>query len=126
MCVVCYHHHKKQVQQQEVSFFFFIMITRGDVQRVIDAFILKESLYWWSHPIERVQTVRGNDAWDGYRWTLARQLAQDREWMSLKAYMDTMGESYLRECMQHLIQSTSPRLYHEYWTVCREEEEENP
>ena len=102
---------------------FFIMITRGDVQRVIDAFILKESLYWWLHPIERVQTVRGNDAWDGYRWTLARQLAQDREWMSLKAYMDTMGESYLRECMQHLIQSASPRLYREYWTVCREEEE---
>ena len=101
------------------------MITRSDVQRVIDAFILKESLYWWLHPIERVQTVRGNDAWDGYRWTLARQLAQDREWMSLKAYMDTIGESYLSECMQHLIQSTSPRLYREYWTVCREEEE-NP
>ena len=125
MCVVSYHPDKKQVQQQEVTF-FFIMITRGDVQRVIDAFILKESLYWWLHPIERVQTVRGNDAWDGYHWTLARQLAQDREWMSLKAYMDTMGESYLRECMQHLIQSVSPRLYREYWTVCREEEKENP
>ena len=29
------------------------MITRGDVQRVIDAFILEETLYWWVHPIER-------------------------------------------------------------------------
>ena len=102
------------------------MITRGDVQRVIDAFILKESLYWWLHPIERVQTVRGIDAWDGYHWTLARQLAQDREWTSLKAYMDTMGESYLRESMEHLIQSASPRLYREYCTVCREEEEDDP
>ena len=32
------------------------MITRGDVQRVIDAFILEETLYWWLHPIERVNT----------------------------------------------------------------------
>ena len=39
-----------------------IMITRGDVQRVMDAFILEETLNWWLHPIERVQTVRGMDA----------------------------------------------------------------
>ena len=41
-----------------------MMITRGDVQRVIDAFILEETLYWWLHPIERVNTVRDIDAWD--------------------------------------------------------------
>ena len=46
----------------------FIMIICGDVQHVI---ILEETLYWWLHPIERVQTVRGIDAWDGYHWTLA-------------------------------------------------------
>ena len=40
----------------------FIMITRGNVQRVTDAVILEETLYWWLHPIERVQTVRGIDA----------------------------------------------------------------
>ena len=39
------------------------MITRGDVQRVMDAFILEETLNWWFHPIERVQTVRGMAAW---------------------------------------------------------------
>ena len=61
------------------------MITRGDVQRVIDAFILEETQYWWLHPIEWVQTVRGIDAWDGYPWTLAQQMAQDGEWVSLKA-----------------------------------------
>ena len=43
-----------------------IMITRGDVQRVIDAFMFEETLYLWSHPIERVNTVQGVDAWDGY------------------------------------------------------------
>ena len=70
------------------------MITRGDVQRVIDAFILEETLCWWLHPFEQVQTVRGND---GYHWALARQMVQQGEWVSLKAYMDTMGETYLRE-----------------------------
>ena len=38
-----------------------------------------------------------HDAWDGYHWTLARQMAQDEEWVSVNAYMDTMGETYLRE-----------------------------
>ena len=94
------------------------MITRADVQRVVDAFILEETLYWWSNPIERVNTVRGIDAWDGYHWLMARQLAQDQDWVSLKHYMDSMSETYLRETMEGLIQSESPRLYREYWTVC--------
>ena len=89
------------------------MITSDDVQRVIDAFILEETLYWWLHPIERVNTVRGIDAWDGYHWKLARQMAEDEDWVSLKAYMDTLGETYLRERMEDLIQFASPRLYHE-------------
>ena len=42
--------------------------------------------------------------------------------------MDTLGETYLRESMEYLVQSASPRLYHEYWTACpaEEEEEEDP
>jgi len=32
----------------------------------------------------------------------------DEDWVSLKAYMDTMGETYLRESMEHLVQSSSP------------------
>ena len=97
---------------------YLIMITRADVQRVVDAFILEETLYWWSNPIERVNTVRGIDAWDGYHWLVARQLAQDQDWVSLKHYMDSIGETYLRETMEQLIQSESPRLYREYWTAC--------
>ena len=94
------------------------MITRSDVQRVVDAFILEETLYWWEHPIERVNTVQGIDAWDGYHWLVARELAQDQDWVSLKHYMDTMGETHLRETMEGLIQFESPRLYREYWTAC--------
>ena len=97
---------------------YLIMITRADVQRVVDAFILEETLYWWSNPIERVNTVRGIDAWDGYHWLVARQLAQDHDWVSLKHYMDSMSETYLRETMEGLIQSESPRLYREYWMAC--------
>ena len=91
------------------------MITRGDLQRGIAAFIREETLYWWSHPIERVNTVRNIDAWDGYHWLLARQLAQDQDWVALKHYMDTMGKTYLRETMESLIQLESPQLYCEYW-----------
>ena len=94
------------------------MITRGDVQRVTDAFVIEETLYWWSHPIERVNTVQGVDAWDGYHWLIARQLAQDQDWVALKQYMDTMQETHLRETMEQLIQFESPRLYREYWTAC--------
>ena len=94
------------------------MITRSDVQRVVDAFILEETLYWWEHPIERVNTVRAVDAWDGYHWMMARQFAQDQDWVALKHYMDRMGETYLRESMEQLIQSESPRLYRDYWTTC--------
>ena len=32
-------------------------------------------------------------------------MAQDGDWVSLKSYMDTMGETCLREYMEHLIQS---------------------
>ena len=49
---------------------------------------------------------------------MARQLAQDQDWVSLKHYMDSMSETYLRETMEGLIESESPRLYREYWTVC--------
>ena len=101
------------------------MITRGDVQRVIDVFILEETLYWWLHPIEGVNTVRGIHAWDGYHWLLAGQMAQDQDWVSLKTYMDTMSETYLRETMEGLIQFEFPRLYHEYWMACPAAEEED-
>ena len=101
------------------------MITRDDVQRVLDAFLLEETVYWWLHPIERVNTVQGVDAWDGYHWLVARQLAQDQDWVSLKQYMDTLGETHLREAMEGLIQLESPRLYCKYWTACPATDEDD-
>ena len=56
-------------------------------------------------------------------------MAQDEDWVSLKAYMDTQGKTYLRESMEYLVQSASPRLYHEYLTACpaeEDDEEEDP
>ena len=50
--------------------------------------------------------------------SVARQLAQDQDWVSLKHYMDTLGETHLRETVEGLIQFESPRLYREYWTAC--------
>jgi len=120
---VCGSHKKARRVAGGAIWCSIIMITRGDVQRVMDAFILEVTLYWWLHPIERVNTGRGVDAWDGYHWTLARQLAQDKDWVSLKTYMDTMSETYLRETIEGLIQFESPRLYHEYWTACPATEE---
>ena len=58
------------------------------------------------------------DAWDGYHWLVARQMAQDHDWVSFKHYMDTMSETHLRETMEDLIQFEYPRLYREYWTAC--------
>ena len=59
---------------------------------------------------------------------IGRYPDKDGECVSLKAYLDTLGETYLRESMEYLVQSTSLRLYHEYWTACpaAEEEEEDP
>ena len=75
--------NKKSHSTIKVSL-LIIMITRGDVQRVVDAFILEETLYWWLHPLERANTVRAVGAWDGYHWLVARQLAQDHDWVALK------------------------------------------
>lgn len=36
-------------------------------------------------------------------------------WENLKHHKDTMGETYLKEHMESLIQSASPRLYQTFW-----------
>ena len=42
-----------------------------------------------------------------------------------KRYMDSMSETYLREIMEGLIQSESPRLYRDYWTVCPDNDDDD-
>ena len=47
MCVImCVEGIKRRVGSLGVVIWCIIMITRGDVQLVIDAFILEETLYW--------------------------------------------------------------------------------
>ena len=46
--------------------------------------------------------------WDGYHWHFVRCFLQSRMWEDLKQQIDTMGETYLREQLQTLIQSVSP------------------
>ena len=45
--------------------------------------------------------------WDGYHCHFVQCLAQARRWEDLKQHIDTMGETYLREQMQTLIQSVA-------------------
>ena len=53
--------------------------------------------------------------WDGHHWNFVRCLAQASMWEDMKHYMDTMGETYLREVMETIIEKASPRLYAQYW-----------
>lgn len=90
------------------------MITRSDHQRVFEAFVMEECLYFLQHPLEMFFQV----PWDGVHWHHVVELARQTRWSDLKQYMDTMGVTYLREEMELVIETASPRLYREYWSVC--------
>ena len=45
--------------------------------------------------------------WDGYHCHFVQCVVQARRWEDLKQHIDTMGETYLREQMQTLIQSVA-------------------
>ena len=112
-------------------FIVVIMITRGDVKRVLEVFANLEWAYWkenyaeWmlfaTHPLLLKALTNPHDhidpaiLWDGFRWHYVRCLIRAELWSDLKWYVEGMGETYLREHMQTLIQSVSPRLYREVW-----------
>ena len=112
-------------------FIVVIMITRGDVKRVLEVFANKEWEYWkenyaeWmlfaTHPLLLKALTSPHDRvdpailWDGFRWHYVRCLIRAKLWSDLKWYVEGMGETYLREQMQEMIQSVSPRLYQEVW-----------
>ena len=90
------------------------MLTRRDVQRVLNALIEQEWFYWKEHKEEWMQ--QGADpVWDGYHWHVVRCLVQTKRWEDLKQYIEGMGETYLREHMQTVIQLQSRRLYQQLW-----------
>jgi len=92
------------------------MLTRGDVQRVVHALIEQEWFYWKTHKEEWIEQCTDRTfVWDGLHWHRVRCLAQTQCWDDLKHYIDWMGETYLREQTQTLIQYHSQRLYQQLW-----------
>ena len=87
------------------------MITRQDSRQVYEAFAKAKVLYMSQHPWE----IFDQDKWDGSHWKQAVQLAQQQAWEAMKHYIEWMGETYLREHMQLIVQLASPRLYHTLW-----------
>ena len=55
------------------------------------------------------------DQWDGSHWKQVVQLAHQHAWEAMKHYIEWMGETYLREHMQLIVQLASPRLYQTLW-----------
>ena len=99
-----------------VMWFISIMLTRGDVENVLKVFAKQELSYWQGNCHEWVtHCLDPAVMWDGYHWHFVRCLVQARRWEDLKQHIDTMGETFLREQMQILIQSVSPRLYQTLW-----------
>lgn len=76
------------------------MITRQDTRQVNDPSTLTAV---YQHPLDRVH------------WKQVVYLAQQRAWEDMKESIEWMGETYLREHMQSLIHSESPRLYRTLW-----------
>ena len=87
------------------------MITRQDSRQVYEAFAKAKVLYMSQHPWE----IFDQDKWDGSHWKQAVQLAQQQAWEAMKHYIEWMGETYLREHMQLIVQLASPRLYQTLW-----------
>lgn len=87
------------------------MITRSDDSNVYDALAMAELLYFFNYPLEIFCEI----LWDGHHWKNVIALAKQKQRVDLKHCMDWMGETYLREEMELIIQCASPRLCREIW-----------
>ena len=101
------------------------------MSRVLNAFSTAEWRYWQQHYPEwmlfamyplivkklKDPEYRVDPAilWDGFHWHFACCLIQAKLWSELKRYVERMQETYLREHMQWIIHSESPRMYQELW-----------
>ena len=96
--------------------FISIMLTRGDVQNVLIALSKQEWTYWQDNFDEWiVHCINPEVLWDGYHWHFVRCVVKGKMWEDLKHHIDTMGETYLREQIQTLIQFNSPCLNQTLW-----------
>ena len=85
----------------------WFILCRSDCQRVIDALVLEETLYWVSHPIERIHTIKGIDAWDGQLWSSAILFAIHRKWQAFREWLNVMKETHVSEQIMELIKRES-------------------
>ena len=90
----------------------WFILCRSDCQRVIDALVLEETLYWVSHPIERIHTIKGIDAWDGQLWSSAVLFAIHRKWQAFREWLNVMKETNYGAYKERVL-----RLFQEYFAV---------
>ena len=94
----------------------FNMLTRRDVQNVLNALLEQEWSYWKDHKEEWMrQCADPAVLWDGYHWHFVRCLVQAKMWKDLKHHIKGIEQTHLREQIQTLIQLNSPRLYQTLW-----------
>lgn len=86
------------------------MLTRGEHQRVVDALALhKVSVYIQYGD----QSLDMSCPWNELDWQQILMFARSHRWRQLKWYLFLHCEPFLREVLEKLIQSVSPRLYQE-------------
>ena len=85
------------------------MLTRVDVQNVLKALAEQEWCYWQDNFNEWVIHSLDHVGWVSLAFCAMFNASEQVG--GPKEHIDTMGETYLREQMQTLIQSVSPRLY---------------
>ena len=89
-----------------------IMLTRSDVQNVLNTLMEQEWSYRKDHKEEWMrQCVDPAVLWDGYHWHFVRCLVQAKMWEDLKNHIKGIGETHLRDQILILVQFNSPRLY---------------
>lgn len=86
------------------------MLTRGEHQRVVDALALhKVSVYIQYGD----QSLDMSCPWNESDWQQILMFARSHRWRQLNWYLFLHCEPFLREVLEKLIQSVSPRLYQE-------------
>ena len=94
----------------------FNMLTRRDVQNVLNVLLEQECSYWKDHRQEWIRLCLDPAVlWDGYHWQFVLCLVQAKLWWDLKNDIKGMRETHLRDQILILIKLNSPRLYQTLW-----------
>ena len=97
------------------------MFLRSDQRRVLTAFIETEWVYWLEHPVERLTTSFGVEAWDGLLWQTAVRHLQKGDRPLFFQWLDALNETHVKDQMIELIKRASPRYFDEFEAWCRDD-----